>query len=586
MPADIFSFADFELDRSAYQLRRNGRPLKVERIPLDLLFLLIDRRDQLVTREEILERIWGKGLFLDTDNAINSAIRKIRRALRDDPDAPRFVVTVPTKGYRFVAAVRERNQQPSQGAKNNLDDSASGRGHLFLDFSPPQSPAGRDLSTEASVKYARSGDVNIAYRVFGDGPRDMVLIPGTLSHVELYWEYPVQEYLLKRLTSFARVIVFDKRGQGLSDRVLADQTLDERIGDVRAVMDAAGSKCATVYGWSEGGPMSLMFAATYPERTSALVLYGTFASIRAGLAGWYDPEQFERDLGELSAHWGEGRLVAANSPSQVNNEAFVRAVGRLERASASPASIVALFRANYEIDVRHILPSIHLPTLVLHRAGDALVPVAAGRYLAEHIPGAKYVEVPGDDHFVSDLETQDIIADEIEEFITGAPHRPEPDRVLATVMFTYIVNSSERAAQMGDQRWGELLRSYYEMLRMGLATFRGREVKTTAGDGLLATFDGPARAIQFACSARSKVRRLGLQIRTGLHTGECELIGHDVGGIAVHIAAQVASQANPNQVLLSSTVKDLAAGCRLQFADRGMHTLNGVSGEWHLFEAQ
>lgn len=218
--------------------------------------------------------------------------------------------------------------------------------------------------------------------------------------------------------------------------------------------------------------------------------------------------------------------------------------------------------------------------------GDALVPVAAGRYLAEHIPGAKYVEVPGDDHFVSDLETQDIIADQIEEFITGAPHRPEPDRVLATVTFTYIVNSPECAAQMGNQRWGELLRRYYEVLRMELATFRGREVKTRAGDGLLATFDGPARAIQFSCSARSKVRRLGLQIRTGLHTGECELIGHDVGGIAVHIAAQIASLANPNQVLLSSTVKDLVAGCRLQFADRGMHTLNGVSGEWHLFEAQ
>jgi pimeloyl-ACP methyl ester carboxylesterase len=263
---------------------------------------------------------------------------------------------------------------------------------------------------ESDVKYAKSDGTHIAYRVFGDGPRDMVLIPGTLSHVELYWEFAAQEYLLKRLTSFARVIVFDKRGQGLSDRV-GEQTLDERIGDVRAVMDAAGSRSATVYGWSESGPMCLMFAATYPERTSALVLYGTFASYKADVYG-QDTERFERVLREREAHWGEGSLVGANAPSQVNNQAFVRATGRLERASASPSSIVALMRANYEIDVRHILPSIHLPTLILHRKGDALMPVEAGRYLAKHIEGAKYVEIPGDDHFVSDQETQDIIADE------------------------------------------------------------------------------------------------------------------------------------------------------------------------------
>ena len=584
MPTDVLSFADFELDRSVYQLRHNGRPLKLERIPLDLLFMLIDQRDQLVTREEILERIWGKGLFLDTDNAINSAVRKIRRALHDDSDAPRFVVTVPTKGYRFVAAVREKNRRPAQGARTSHDDSASAVGHPPLDVSASQSQAERDLFAEAPVKYARSGDVHIAYRVFGDGPRDMVLIPGTLSHVEVYWDFPTQKHLLNRLSSFARVIVFDKRGQGLSDRV-AEQTLDERIGDVRAVMDAAGSRSATIYGWSEGGPMSLMFAATYPERTSSLVLYGTFASMRTGLSGWVDPEQFERDLAYMTSHWGDGSLVAANSPSQANNEAYVRAVGRLERASASPASIIALFRANYELDVRHILPSIHLPTLVLHRVGDALVPVASGRYLAEHIPGAKYFEVPGDDHFVTDRETQDVIADEIEEFVTGALERPEPDRVLTTVMFAYIEELSPREARIGEQPWLELLKSSYAVVRSELAAFRGRELKTT-GDGLMAIFDGPARAIKFACSAREKVRKLGLQIRTGLHTGECELIGGDVRGIAVDIAAQVTSRANRDEVLLSSTVKDLVAGSNLQFADRGMHTFEAVPGEWHLFKAQ
>jgi class 3 adenylate cyclase len=436
---------------------------------------------------------------------------------------------------------------------------------------------------EAQIKYAKSGDVHIAYRIFGDGPRDMVLIPGTLSHVELYWEAGASEYLLKRLTSFARVIVFDKRGQGLSDRV-AEQTLDERIGDVRAVMDAAGSKCATIYGWSEGGPMCLMFSATYPERTLALVLYGTFASIK-------DPpfavtaEQWEQSLRETEAHWGEGSLVAANAPSQVNNGAFVRAVARLERASASPSSILALMRANYELDVRHILPSIHVPTLILHRKGDALVPVEAGRYLAEHIPGAKYVEIPGTDHTVTDNDTQDVIADEIEEFMTGARHRPEPDRVLATVMFTDIVGSTERAAELGDSRWRELLNNYYAVVRKELTTFRGREVNT-AGDGLLATFDGPARAIRCACSVRERVRPLGLQVRAGLHTGECELIGDDVGGIAVHIGARVASAATPGEVMVSSTVKDLVAGSGLQFADRGAHSLRGVPGEWRLYAVQ
>ncbi len=436
---------------------------------------------------------------------------------------------------------------------------------------------------EAQTKYAKSGDVHIAYRVFGGGPRDIVLIPGTISHVELFWELSAQEYLLKRLTSFARVIVFDKRGQGLSDRV-AQQTLEERTGDVRAVMDAAGSKCATVYGWSEGGPMCLMFAATYPERTSGLVLYGTFASMKA--PPWaVPPEQFELLLGEMSNHWGKGTLVGINAPSQVKNEAFVQSFGQLERASVSPGSILALMRANYEIDVRHILPSIHVPTLILHRAGDALVPVATGRYLAEHIPGAKYTEIPGTDHLVTDADTQDIIVDEIEEFITGIRHRPEPDRVLATVMFTDIVGSTERAVEMGDRQWRELLNNFYAAVRKELAVFRGREVNT-GGDSLFATFDGPARAIRCACSLRERVRSLGLQVRTGLHTGECELIGDDVGGIAVHIGARVAAMAGPDEVLVSSTVKDLVAGSGLRFADQVTHSLKGVPGEWRLYAVQ
>jgi class 3 adenylate cyclase/dienelactone hydrolase len=438
---------------------------------------------------------------------------------------------------------------------------------------------------DAPIKYARSGDVHIAYRVFGDGPRDIVLMPGTLSHVELYWELPANEYILKRLTSFARVIVFDKRGQGLSDRV-AEQTLEERIGDVRAVLDAAGSKRATIFGWSEGGPMSLMFTATYPERTAALVMYGTFASMKA--EPWAQSQElFDRFMAAVEAHWGEGILVPINAPSMRENKAFVQWFGRLERASSSPGGIQALFRADYENDVRHVLPSIRVPTLILHRKGDSLVPVAVGHDLAQKIPGAKYVELPGEDHLLQALEPDllDLLLDEIEEFVTGVRHCPDPDRVLATVMFTDIVRSTERAAEMGDFRWRELLNMYYAAVRKELSVFHGREVNT-AGDGLLATFDGPNRAIRCACSVRERLRPMGLEVRTGLHTGECELIGDDIGGIAVHIAARVSSKAEPDEVLVSSTVRDLVAGSGLRFADRGMHALKGVPEEWRLFLVQ
>ena len=438
---------------------------------------------------------------------------------------------------------------------------------------------------EAQTKYAKSGDVHIAYRIFGDGPRDIILMPGTLSHVELYWELPANDYILKRLTSFARVIVFDKRGQGLSDRV-ADQTLEERIGDARAVLDAAGSKRATVFSWSEGGPMSLLFAATYPERTSALVMFATFASMKA--EPWaVSRERFDRFLGALEAHWGEGVLVGINAPSLLHDKAFVQWFGRLERASASPGAILALQRADYESDVRHVLPSIRVPTLILHRKGDSAVPVAVGHYLAQNIAGAKYVELQGEDHLLQalDHEQLDFLLDEIEELITGVRHPPEPDRVLATVMFTDIARSTERAATMGDARWRALLSDYYTAVRKELTVFHGREVNT-AGDGLLATFDGPGRAIRCACSVRERLRPLGLEVRTGLHTGECELIGDDVGGIAVHIAARVASTAEPDEVLVSSTVRDLVAGSGLRFADRGKHSLKGVPGEWRLFLVQ
>ena len=291
-----------------------------------------------------------------------------------------------------------------------------------------------EMLMESPVRYAKSGDVHIAYRIFGSGPRDIVLVPGTVSHVELFWEFPVNQYLLKRLGSFARVIVFDKRGQGLSDRV-ADLTLEERMGDVKAVMNAAGSKRATIYGWSEGGQMSMVFAATHPERTSGLVLYGTYASLGTD-PYTFTRDQFERWLSHMEKHWGEGILISTNAPSRAKDEAFVQWMARVERAVASPGSIAALLRANYEIDIRHLLSSIHVPTLILHRKGDSVAPVEAGRYLAEHIPKAKYLELPGNDHLLQaiDQDVLDLLLDEIELFTTGVLHRPRPDQILAAAM--------------------------------------------------------------------------------------------------------------------------------------------------------
>ena len=438
---------------------------------------------------------------------------------------------------------------------------------------------------ESETRYAKSGEVYIAYRVFGDGPRDIIVIPGTVSHVELYWDLPANRRILERLSSFARVIVFDKRGQGLSDRT-AEQTLEERTGDVRAVLDAVGSDRATVYGWSEGGPMSLMFAATYPDRTSALVLVGSYATMRA--EPWViPPEVFERLVNASERRWGEGFLVALNAPSRADDPAFVKWWAQLERASATPSAIVSLLRANYEIDVRHILPTISAPTLIFHRVDDSLVPVRAGRYLAEHIPGAKYIELPGADHLIQTLdpETLDRLLDDIEEFVTGTRQAAEPDRLLATLLMNDIVGSTEQAVAVGDRRWNDLLTGYYALVRKELAAFHGRESNTT-GDGVLATFDGPARAIRCARSIRDRANALGIQVRTGLHTGECELIDDGIGGIAVHIAARVSAKAESGEVLVSSTVKDLVAGSQLAFTDRGTHVLKGVPGEWHLYAVE
>ena len=434
-----------------------------------------------------------------------------------------------------------------------------------------------------AVHYAKSSELNIAYQVTGSGPRDVVLISGFVSHLDLDWAEPRHAYFLERLGSFSRLIRFDKRGTGLSDRPGGLPDLETRMDDVRAVMDAAGSRRAVLFGYSEGGPMAVLFSATYPERTAALILCGSFASVKA--EPWVvTPQQWGYFLRKVEERWGQGVLVPINAPSRKDDSAFCQWFGRLERASASPGSILALLQANYDIDVRHVLPAIQAPTLILHRVGDQAVPVEAGRYLAQHIRNARYVELPGNDHLLQafDQATLDMLIDEIEEFVTGARSGPEPDRQLVTVLFTDIVSSTERAVAVGDRRWRELLDGYLGVARQQLDRFRGREIDV-AGDGLFAIFDGPARAIRCACAIRDAVHQLGLEVRAGVHTGECEVTGSRVSGIAVHTGARIAAVAQPQEVLASGTVRDLVAGSGIRFDARGSHALKGVPGDWPLF---
>jgi class 3 adenylate cyclase len=435
------------------------------------------------------------------------------------------------------------------------------------------------------TQYTRSGGVHIAYQVFGTGPGDLVYVPGWVSHIEQAWEEPLLARFLSRLGSFARVITFDKRGTGMSDRVPDDKlpTLEDRIDDLRAVMDAAASKRAAIMGVSEGGTLCTIFAATYPDRVAALIMLGSYAKrVWSEDYPWAPtPEARQREYELIEREWGNLMDLEHYVPSKVGDAVFMERLAKYFRMAASPGAAVTILRMNTEIDTRALLPTIRVPTLILHRVGERDVKIEEGRYIAARIPGAKLVELAGDEH-IPWVGDQDTLLDEIQEFVTGVRPAPAVDRVLSTIMFTDIVGSTELAARLGDQGWKGLLEQHNALARKELSRFRGREEKMT-GDGFFATFDGPARAIRCASSIRDGVRPLGIEIRAGLHTGEIELAHDDVGGIAVHIGARVAALAKPSEVLVSSTVKDLAAGSGLTFADRGAHRLRGVPGQWHLF---
>jgi class 3 adenylate cyclase len=433
-----------------------------------------------------------------------------------------------------------------------------------------------------TTQYAKSGDINIAYQVLGDGPIDLVYVWGWLSHLDLTWTEPTLATFLRRLASFSRLIMFDKRGTGLSDPIGAAPTFEERMEDIRVVMDAVGSERAALLGFSEGTAMSALFAATYPERTSALILYdglaaGTYAKGDDADPDWVASAEMVRDTID---HWGEGRTMEWQAPSLQPGGALQRFYGTFERASMSPGMARALWDAIQNMDVRAALPAITAPTLVLHHA-ESRIPASLGREMADLIPGARYHELPGKDHLPGAGDPE-AIAGEIEEFLTGARGRGEAERVLATILFTDIVDSTRRAAELGDRAWRELLERHDALVRSQLERFRGIEVKQT-GDGFVARFDGPARAIRCATAIGDEGARLGIEIRAGIHTGECELIGDDIGGVAVHVAARVGALAGPREVLVSGTVKDLVLGSGIDLADRGAHTLKGVPGEWRLF---
>jgi class 3 adenylate cyclase len=435
---------------------------------------------------------------------------------------------------------------------------------------------------QPETRYTKSGDVHIAYQVFGEGTVNVVLAPPFVSNIESYWESPDLVRWLLHFGTFARVAMFDKRGTGVSDRVAEVAGLDQRMDDLRAVMDAAGMEKAALLGISEGGSLAALFAATHPERCGALILYGSFARF----SSWFPTEDgFAQFLGYIDQAWGTGGTAAFFAHSRTNDPACVRWFGRFERLGASPSAAAAYMRMNSQIDISDIVSTIRVPTLVIHRTDDKAINVEGGRFLAEHIPGARYIELPGVDHAPMVGDNADEIVDAIQEFLTGSRAPVLVDRVLATVLFTDIVGSTEKAVALGDRLWHDVLDTHHATIRRNLSRFRGHEVKTT-GDGILATFDGPARGVRCACAITDEIRPLGIEVRAGLHTGECEVMGDDVGGIAVHIGARVAALAGAGEVLVSSTVKDLVAGSGLRFGDRGSQSLKGLPGEWHIYAVE
>ena len=578
---DIYEFGRFSVDPAERLLFDGQATIPLAPKAFDTLLLLIENGGHVLSKEEIMESVWADSFVEENNLAQNISI--LRKALGEGVGGAKFIETVSKRGYRFIAPV----SRFAPGGEDSLTvertvaritieetiDLEDDRNLPARGDRPalPGVPAFSLPPAQIETRYVQNGDVNIAYQVIGEGDLDIVFVMGWVSHLEYFWKEPHFAAFLNRLASFSRLILFDKRGTGLSDRVPLSElpTLEQRMEDVRAVMDVVGSERAVLIGVSEGGPMCSLFAATYPEKTTALVMIGTYAKrIRDDDYPWA-PTSEERDafFELMQRDWGGPVGIEERAPSMANDEDFRTWWAAYLRMGASPGAAVALTKMNAEIDVRNVLPSIRVPSLVIHRSGDTCLKVEEGRFVASQIPGCKYVELGGIDHlpFVGD---QAEVLDEIEDFLTGMRGAEAYDRVLATVLSVKIVDGA-----------GSGLGAY---IRRQLELFKGREI-VSDDDGVLATFDGPARAIRCASAVNESAKRLGVEVTTGLHTGECDVLDGNYSGFAVELAQKIAGEAAPGQILVSRTVKDLVAGSGLEFGELGTRAFDGVEGEWRLF---
>ena len=592
----IYKFGKFQLDAIERLLLEGKNAISLAPKAFDTLLFLVEHGGRLVHKEKMLETIWEDSFVEENNLAQNISL--LRKTL-GETKKNKFIETVPKLGYRFVAPVQIveiAEEEPEtivyeQTRARVFIEEEDTESHNLSQFSPAiHTSFSQNVISEyqPETHYVQNGDVNIAYQVIGEGNLDIVFVMGWISHLEYFWIEPNFAAFLNRLASFSRLILFDKRGTGLSDRVPLSQlpTLEQRMEDVHAVMDAVGSEKAALIGVSEGGPMCSLFAATYPERTAALVMIGTYAKrIKDEDYPWGVSAEDREDFFELmKKDWGTPVGIEERAPTLADNEEFRNWWATYLRMGASPGAAVALTKMNAEIDVRNVLPSIRVPTLVVHRSGDMCLKVEEGRFVASQIPGCKYVELDGVDHlpFVGE---QNEILDEIEEFLTGVRHGGEIDRVLATVMNVKIIDPQTEARERGEADWEDLLERSRIYVKRQFELFRGREVSYDE-TGVLATFDGPARAIQCACVITDSAQRLGIRVKTGLHTGECDVVGNSYGGIAVNIARQIAEEANLGEILASRTVKDLVAGSGIKFHEFGMKSFLEIQGEWRLFRIE
>ncbi|HEV7699081.1 MAG TPA: alpha/beta fold hydrolase [Pyrinomonadaceae bacterium] len=577
--ARVYRFSDFELDGAERVLRRGDTTIQLAPKAFDTLMLLVSNGGRVISKEQMLSDIWD-GSFVEENNLAQN-ISLLRRALRES-EAQKFIETVPKFGYRFVCPVDAGNE----GVKTEVFEQSSGRIYIDEPAVTQKINGGATLPKIRPVtQYVQNGDVNIAYQVVGDGPVDIVFVMGWVSHLEYFWKHHTFGSFLEKLASFSRLILFDKRGTGLSDRVPIDKlpTLEQRMEDVHAVMDAVGSERAVLVGVSEGGPMCSLFAATYPERTAGLVMIGTYAKrIRDDDYPWAPTEEQRNAFFDLMRkEWGGPVGIEERAPSMAEDPDFRKWWSEYLRNGASPGAAVALTQMNAEIDVRDILPSVRVPTLVIHREGDLCLKVEEGRYVAERIPDAKYVELDGIDHlpFVGD---QDSVIREIEEFVAGLRFAGEYDRVLATVMSVSFADAAGELERRGTKDWTDFVERSREFIRRKLQINKGREVSVT-DDETLAAFDGPARAIRCAAAVNDAAAGQGVELRIGLHTGECDVVEGSYSGFAVELARHVAGLSTGGNIVVSRTVKDLVAGSGIKFKELGTRSFDGVDGKWHLF---